>query len=103
MVVVRDSRQPASVLPRPVWCTAVGRRASCVAAASAAEEEEEELRYAISDIAAAATTSLSLQTSGKDTLEEVTSVACQGNGLSGVASDGCRGLEVRNSKQLQSQ
>ena len=74
MVVVRDSRQPASVLPRPVWCTAVGRRASCVAAA---EEEEEELRYAISDIAAAATTSLSLQTSGKDTLEEVTSVACQ--------------------------
>ena len=75
MAVVRDSRQPASVLPRPVWCTAVGRRASCVAAASAAEEEEEELRYAISDIAAAATTSL-LQTSGKDTLEEVTSVAC---------------------------
>ena len=74
-------------------------RASCVAAVAA---EEEELRYAISDNRRRLQhVELLLQTSGKDTLEEVTVVARWRKGLSWVASDCCRRLELRNLKQFQ--
>ena len=75
-------------------------RASCVAAVAA--EEEEELRYAISDNRRRLQhVELLLQTSGKDTSEEVTVVARWRKGLSWVASDCCRRLELRNLKQFQ--
>ena len=55
-LMVRDSRQPASVLPS-VWCTAVGRRASCVAELSC------DTRFLIPPNLQ----HLELQTSGEDT------------------------------------